>query len=133
MNPGLKTWLRKLNIDKGLVEKWINLASEVLFPSWLQQHPDKYLNKLISISNRKIHLQLQGEHELNQLIWDPPDTVSVRHIGCYEGYTPKHPMQGRSFDTSSLQNLIERNRHKGSAYCMKIMGLAIYAFHKWRD
>ena len=42
-------------------------------------------------------------------------------------------MQGGAYNTTSLQELINRNRHKGSAYCMKIMGLATYAFHKWRD
>ena len=42
-------------------------------------------------------------------------------------------MQGGAYNTTSLQKLIDRNRHKGSAYCMKIMGLATYAFNKWRD
>ena len=55
-NPADK--LGKFNIDKDPVEKWINLANQVLFPSWLQQHPDKYLNKLISTSKKKIHSQL---------------------------------------------------------------------------
>ena len=26
-----------------------------------------------------------------------------------------------------------RNKHKGSAYCMKIIGLVTYVTHKWRD
>ena len=42
-------------------------------------------------------------------------------------------MQGGAYETTSLQKLSDRNRHKGSAYCMRIMGLATYAFHKWRD
>ena len=42
-------------------------------------------------------------------------------------------MQGGAYNTASLQKLINRNRHRGSAYCMKIMGLTTYAFHKWRD
>ena len=106
-NPADK--LGKFDIDKDPVEKWINLANQVLFPTWLQQHPDKYLNKLISISKRKIHLQLQGGHEVDQPSQDSPDTVSVRHISCYEGYIPKHQVQGIVYDTSSLQNLNDRN------------------------
>ena len=54
----------------------------------------------------------------------PQNEATVRHISCYEGYVPKHPMQGGAYNTASLQKLIDRNRHKGSAYCMKIMGLA---------
>ena len=42
-------------------------------------------------------------------------------------------MQGEAYDTISVQGLINRNKHRGSAYCMKIMGLATYAAHKWRD
>ena len=42
-------------------------------------------------------------------------------------------MQGMGYDTTRLQGIIDRNKHKGSAYCMKIMGLATYAAHKWRD
>ena len=91
-NPADK--LGKFDIDKDPVEKWISLANQVLSPTWLQQHPDKYLNKLISTSKKKIHSQLQGGHEVDQPSQDPPDTASVIHVGCYEGYIPKYPMQG---------------------------------------
>ena len=84
----------------------------------LQQHPNKYLNKLISTSKKKIHSQLQGGHEVDQPSQDLPDKASVRHVSCYERYIPKHPMQGGAYNTTSLQKLIDRNRHKGSAYCM---------------
>ena len=46
---------------------------------------------------------------------------------------PKHPIQGEAYNTAKLQGLINRNKHKGSAYCMKIMGLVTYTAHKWRD
>ena len=121
--------LGKFDIDKDPVEKWINLALQVLSPTWLQQHPDKYLNKLISTSKKKIYSQLQGGHEVDQLSQDPPDAVSARHVSCYEGYIPKHQMQGKANNTISLQKLINRNRYKGSTYCMKIMRLATYIFH----
>ena len=39
--------LGKFDIDKDSVEKWIGLANQVLRPEVLQQHPNKFLNKLI--------------------------------------------------------------------------------------
>ena len=42
-------------------------------------------------------------------------------------------MQGRGYDTARLQGIINRNKYKGSAYCMKIMGLATYAAYEWQD
>ena len=136
-NPADK--LGKFNIDNDSVDKWINLAKNVLQPKWLQQHPSTYLNKLLSKSQEKIKSLLQGgvsEMEPNHLTQsdeDLPDQVEVRHVNCYEGYIPRHSIQGGTYDTSLLQGLIDRNKHKGSAYCMKIMGLVTYITHKWRD
>ena len=42
-------------------------------------------------------------------------------------------IQGDACDRATLQGLINWNKHKGSALCMKIMGLATYAAHKWQD
>ena len=128
-NPANK--LGKFDINKDTVEKWISLANQVLKPSFLQQHPSKYLDKLIHNSKERIKLILQGgcpEDEANQ---DPAEEAAIRHISCYEGYTPKHPIQGKGYDTARLQGIIDRNKHKGSAYFMKIMELATYAAHKW--
>ena len=47
-NPADK--LGKFDIDKDRVGKWIKLANHLLAPKWLQQHPRKYLDKLLSIS-----------------------------------------------------------------------------------
>ena len=82
-NPADK--LRKFDIDKDTVEKWISLANQVLRPSFLQQHPSKYLNKLIHNSKERIKLILQGgrpEDEANQ---DPADEVTMRHVSCHVG------------------------------------------------
>ncbi len=57
-NPADK--LGKFDIDKDPVEKWISLANQVLSPRWLQQHPSKYLDKLISTSKERIRSLLQG-------------------------------------------------------------------------
>ena len=130
-NPADK--LGKFNVDKDPVERWISLANQVLFPAWLQQHPDKFLDKLISNSKRRISLHLQGGQGADQLSQETPNTFSIKHISCYEGYISKYQAQGIVYNTSSLHKLIDRNRHRGSAYCMKIMGLATYAFHKWND
>ena len=75
------------------MEKWIGLANQVLRPNFLQQHPSKYLDKLIHNSKERIKLILQGgrpEEETNQ---DPAEEVAVGHISFYEGYTPKYPIQ----------------------------------------
>ena len=130
-NPADK--LGKFDIDKHTVEKWISLANQVLVPNWLQQHPCKYLDKLIHTSKERIKSILQGGGAEDESSQGSVDEATIRHISCYEGYTPKHPMQGKGCDTARLQGLINRNKHKGSAYCMKIMGLATYAAHKWRD
>ena len=58
-NPAEK--LGKFDIDKDTVEKWISLANQVLKPSFLQQHPIKYLDKLIHNSKERIKLILQGD------------------------------------------------------------------------
>ena len=46
--------LGKFDIDKDTVEKWIGLTNQVLRPDFLQQHPNKYLNKLIHKSKERI-------------------------------------------------------------------------------
>ena len=102
-------------------------------PKRLQQYPSKYLDKLINTSKERIRSLLQGGHTENKLSQVSTDEATIRHISCYEGYVPKHPIQGEAYDTARLQGLINRNKHKGSAYCMKIMGLATYAAHKWQD
>ena len=111
----------------------------MLQPKWLQQHPITYLDKLLSKSQEKIKSLLQGgvsamepNHQA-QPDEDLPDEVEVRHVNCYEGYIPRHSIQGGTYDTSLLQGLISRNNHKEYAYCMKIMGLVTYIAHKWRD
>ena len=57
-NPADK--LGKFDIDKDSVEKWIGLAKSVLAPKWLQQHPNDYLNKLLTKSQEKIKSLLRG-------------------------------------------------------------------------
>ena len=57
-NPADK--LRKFEIDRDTVERWISLDNQVIYPAWLQQHPDKYLTKLINNSKKRIGAHLQG-------------------------------------------------------------------------
>ena len=54
--------LGKFDINKDTVEKWIGLANQVLRPDFLQQHPNKYLNRLIYKSKERIKVILQGGH-----------------------------------------------------------------------
>ena len=51
-NPADK--LGKFDIDKDPVNKWINLAKNVLEPKWLQQHPSTYLDKIFNKFQEKI-------------------------------------------------------------------------------
>ena len=133
-NPADK--LGKFDIDKDPIDKWIKLAKHVLAPKLLQQHPKDYLDKLLSKSQEKIKSLLQGGISTTEPGYQTSDDnsvsneIGIRHINCYEGYIPTHSIQARTYDTSALQELINRNKHKGSAYCMKIMGLATYATHK---
>ena len=52
--------LQKFNIDKEKVDKWMELATDVLFPSWLQAHPNSYLEKMLNNSREQIWLLKQG-------------------------------------------------------------------------
>ena len=105
----------------------------MLRPEVLQQHPNKFLNKLIHISQGRIKTILQGGHSEDIHDQASPEEVSVRHISCYEGYVPKYPVEQKGYNTDTLQRIVDRNKAKGSAYCIKIMGLVVYAAHKWRD
>ena len=109
-NPADK--LGKFDIDKDTVEKWIGLANQVLRPDFLQQHPNRYLNRLIHKSKERIKVILQGgcpEEDQNQ---DLTEEISVGHISCYEGYTPKYPIQEKGYDTDGLQGIIDRKSLK---------------------
>ena len=78
------------------MEKWISLTNQVLSPRWLQQHPSKYLDKLISTSKERIRALLQGGQATDEPSQDSTNEATIRHISCYEGYVPKHPMQGEA-------------------------------------
>ena len=132
-NPADK--LGQFNIDNDLVDKWINLVINVLQPKWLQHLPEQTPEQ-ISRENQVIVTMRSCRSEPNHLSQsdeDLPDQVEVQHVNCYEGYIPRHSIQRGTYNTSLLQGLIDRNKHKGSAYCVKIMGLVTYIAHKLRD
>ena len=51
-NPADK--LGKFDIDKDKVARWMELATEVLSPPWLQAHPSSYLEKMLNKSREQI-------------------------------------------------------------------------------
>ena len=104
-NPADK--LGKFDIDKDSVEKWIGLANQVLRPEVLQQHPNKFLNKLIHTSKGRIKTILQGGRSEDIQDQDAPEEVSVRHISCYEGYIPKYPVEKKGYNTDILQRIVD--------------------------
>merc|ERR1712002_1018686 len=53
-NPADK--LGKFDINKETVDKWMELATEVLSLQWLQTHPNNYLEKLLNKSKEQIKL-----------------------------------------------------------------------------
>ena len=59
--------------------------------------------------------------------------MEVNHVNYYEGYIPVSSFKESLYDSSLLQVIVDNNKHKGSARCMKIMGLVTYITHKWRD
>merc|ERR1712115_345626 len=54
--------LGKFDIDKDQVSKWMELAKQVLQPSWLLQNPDIYLKDLLNESREKIMALTAGKH-----------------------------------------------------------------------
>merc|ERR1711942_179344 len=76
-NPADK--LGKFNIDKEKIDKWMDLAKEVLFPPWLQAHPNSYLEKMLNKSREQIRLLKQGG-KLND--------VSKYRVTLYEDNDP---------------------------------------------
>ena len=41
--------------------------------------------------------------------------------------------RNKNKDYHPLDKVVQRNIHKGSSHCMKIMGYVTYAVHNWRD
>ena len=62
-----------------------------------------------------------------------PGTAEVNHVNCYDCYAPVPLFKESPYDSSLLQVIVDKNKHQGSAKCMKIMGLVTYITHKWRD
>ena len=70
----------------------MTLATEVLFPPWLQVHPNNYLEKMLNNSREQIQLLKQGGkvNNLSKQQGSPyedndPGTGEVNHVNCYEG------------------------------------------------
>ena len=101
--PNSADKLGKFDIDKENVDKWMTLATEVLFPPWLQVHPNNYLEKMLNNSREQIQLLKQGG-KANNLIKqqgslyeeNDPGTVEANHVNCYEAYIPISSFQGKS-------------------------------------
>ena len=52
LNPADK--LSKFDNDKDKVARWMDLATYVLFPTWLQTQPKSYLKKMLEKSREQI-------------------------------------------------------------------------------
>ena len=136
-NPADK--LGKFDINKDAVSQFIQIAKEVLASSWLQELPSNYLDKMLSKYQEQIKLLMQGGKSMTNSTHENlyknnnPEPVEVNHINCYVGYALTYSLKERSYDSSCLQIVVDRNKHKGSAFCMKVISLATYVAQIWRD
>ena len=71
---------------------------------------------------------MQRGHPQEEANQDPSEEAAIKHISFYEGYTPKYPTQEKECNSNELQLSIGTG-----TYCIKLMGLATYAAHKWQD
>ena len=84
----------------------MDLANEVLFPPWLQAHPNSYLENMLNKSREQIRLLKQGGKldsigkQQGPLYEDNvPGAANVNHINCYEGYTPISSFKESPYDS----------------------------------
>ena len=64
---------------------------------------------------------------------EDPKTTEVNYVNCFEGYAPFSSFKESPYDSSLLQVIIDKNKHLGTAKCIKIMGIFTYFAHKWQD
>ena len=57
------------------------------------------------------------------------EAAQVNYVNYYEGYAPILSFKDNPYDNSLFKTIVTRNKHKGSAKFMKIMGLVTYAAH----
>ena len=58
------------------------------------------------------------------------EATLVNHDNYYERYALILAFKDNPYDNSLFKTIVTRNKHKGSAKCMKIMGLVTYIAHK---
>ena len=85
----------------------MDLAKEVLFPPWLQAHPNIYLEKMLNKSREQIRLLKQGgkldsigkqQRPLYEEI--DPEVAKVNNVNCYEGYVLLSSLKESLYDSS---------------------------------
>ena len=69
------------------------MKSQCLFrPAWLQQHPDKYLDKVLALSDKQISIQISGglEREYEITVNSPDlecsDINNISSLFCDKKY-----------------------------------------------
>ena len=97
----------KFDIDKDKVSRWMELATNVLFPTWLQAHPNSYLKKMLEKSREQVRLLKQGgkvqtvskqQEPLSK--GNDPRTAEVNYANSYEGYAPVFSFKETPYDSS---------------------------------
>ena len=137
-NPADK--LGKFDINKDPVEKWISLANQVLSPRWLQQHPSKYLDKLISTfrkgsdhSYKEEGLQTNRVRILQMKLQS--GTLVVMRVMCqYTPYNENHMTQPDYKDSStgiSRVCLLYENNGISHICCSEVVRQDVPQGTKW--
>ena len=112
--------------NKDKVTKWMELATYIPSPDWLQTHPKNYLNKMLEKSKEQVKLLKQGgkvqtvdKQQEFPSEGDNPKTIEVNYVNYHEGFAPISSLKECPYDSSLMQVIIDRNKHLGSAKCIK--------------
>ena len=119
----------------------MELAKQVLQPSWLLQNPDTYLRNMLDESKAKILELTAGKHTKQPIDKEQSLThdcaelkqggdLMINFINVQDRFTP---IRNKSVDFQPLETVVTRNKFRGSNYCLKIMGYVTWIAHHWRD
>ena len=58
--PNPADLLSKIDLEYDSIGLWMLKTQHLFHPTWLQQHPDGYLDKLLALSDEQISIQYSG-------------------------------------------------------------------------
>ena len=96
---------------------------------------------MVNESNDKIRELMTGNHNKQpvdtdqSLVHDCTELkqggdLMINFINVQDRFTP---IRNKSVDFQPLETVVNRNKFRGSNFCMKVMGYATWIAHHWRD